>query len=1162
MKLIAFYRANRLLGGWLPHKLLKVMKLTIILLIIALTQVSASVFSQNISLNEKKSSLEKVLKSIKKQTGYLVLYQDQVMQKANPVTLQVKNVTLQQALDECFSNQPLSYQILENTIIVKTKIPSAVENINGDITIKGKIVDENGSPLPGASVKVKGTNLGVIANVQGEFILKNTPVDVTIVVSFVGYITKELLVKEDMGTIQLMPSALNLNSVVIVGYGTQSRAKVTGAISTVKMDEVLGNRPVSQVSTLLQNVVPGLQSTITSGQPGASTSLNIRGATDLNISGNSVNQGGPLILVDNVPLNGGLNQLDPNDIETITVLKDAGSAAIYGGRSAFGVVLVTTKKGKANQKAQFNYSNNVIFASAMNLPVKATADQFLQSLKDAGTVSYYSGQNVNTWIQLYHDAVANPGKYPTGLATSGSTIYPVTVSNALNDFLGATVPQMQNNFSVSGGTDKTNYRLSFGSVNENGIIVPAANQDYFKRYNLRSFLSSDVNNWLTTQVDASYSNSSTSTPSNPEFDLATNLPVLLVTSDTLRSSAGQLGVNGTPKGIILNGAPNLTQNSDIRLTGRAILKPAKGLTITGEYTYDHLNVNQENYDKMFTNVNPRTFTINPVGSGTYALINGSTIYKALNVFGNYRKSIGDHNFAMTAGYNREESITTGNSTSRNGMISVDYPSLTNATGPLTATNSYSDFSLSGLFWRLNYDYKSKYILQLNERYDGSSKFPENHRFGLFPSGSVGWLASEEGFFKNRFQWLSLLKFRASLGQVGNQNISPFQFTPILPRYQPTWLNGTGSYLTSLTSPSLISSDFTWEKVQTLDFGIDVGLFHNKLNGSFDWYRRETKDILAAGATPLPAVLGTGAPLQNTASLESTGFEIAVNWDDKISQSVSYRIGINLYNFTSKITRFDGNPNDLLSTYYVGQQIGEIRGYTTDRLYTVDDFVPGTLNSNLTGGTLKPGIPKFQGILPNPGDVLFKDLNGDGVIYQGLSTKSNPGDKSIIGNSTPRYQFGVTGGLTFKNFDFSFVIRGVGKQQYYQASNLTFPNYTGFVTPYQNELNYWTPTTPNAFYGRIYDVATGNQSYNQGTIQTRYLLNGAYLQVSNLGLSYSIPANLLNKIQVKSLKIFSSVENPFEFDHLPKGLDPSLSDLGSGLGYPFLRRISFGASVTF
>lgn len=797
----------------------------------------------------------------------------------------------------------------------------------------------------------------------------------------------------------------------------------------------------------------------------------------------------------------------------------------------------------------------------MNLPVKASAPDFLQSLKDMGTTGYWSGQNVDTWIELYNEYQTNPAKYPGGIATVGSANYALVENDVLKQLLGSNVPQFQNNFSLSGGSEKNTYRISLGTVNENGIIAPESHSDKYKRYNVKSVVSSDVTNWFTAQLDAGYFNSLQSSPFNNGFADAVNFPVLVPVTSTLTSATGVVGINGTPENIVLNGGNTSNQNSDIRLTGRGILKPLTGLTITGEYTYDNLTNDQESYNKLINVVKPTNFQVQSNnGTGIYQQYKAVTAYKAINIFANYAKSFADHNFSILGGYNQEENTIRSTTVGRNGMIAINLPSLSQGTGPISTEDGFSSYALQGYFGRLNYDYKSKYLMQLNGRYDGSSNFPESQRFGFFPSGSIGWMVSEEAFMKKLMPGINELKLRASLGQVGNQNITPYSYLATLNNAQPQWLNGTGSYLTSLTTPGIISSGFTWEKVQTLDYGVDITLFSRRLTGSFDWYQRDTKDILAAGAIPLPAVLGTGAPLQNTASLRSTGYEIQLNWAAKIGENLTYRIGANLYDYTAKVTKFEGNPTNLLSTYYVGQQIGEIWGYTTERFYTTDDFVEGSLNANLQNGTLKPGITKTQGENPNPGDIKFVDLNGDGEVNPGAGTKENPGDRTIIGNNAARYQFGFNGGISYKNFDFNFVLRGVAKRDMWLANVLTFPNSYAFGPVYAHQLNYWTPARTDAFYGRIYDQAAGNQNFNQ-SVQTKYMNKGSYLQVSNLSLAYSAPKSLISKAYISSLRVFCSVENPFMFSHLPDGLDPSLSDMGYGMGYPYLRKVSFGVNLT-
>lgn len=1141
-----------------------VMKLVVLLLTVACLQLRAAGYAQQITLKEKNVSMEKVFEQIYKQTGYQFVYTYDLLQHAKKVSIDAVNTPLEKVLETCFKDQPFTYILADRSIIVTRKNPPDDPAIApAPVPITGRVTDSLGTPLEGVTIKVKKGRRAVVTDAHGNYSIAAQG-DAVLVISYIGYKAEQIPVDgRKRIDIILHVSVTGLNEIVVIGYGAQKAANVTGAISTVKMDDVLGDRPVSTVSELMQDVVPGVKVSIGSGQPGSSTSWNIRGGTDLNTSGNSINAGGPLILVDGAPFNGALNRLDPNDVQTVTVLKDAGSAAIYGGRSAFGVILITTKRGKKNQKPQFNYSNNITFASATNLPVKASPQQFLQSLEDMGTTTWVYGQNVATWMQLY-DSIKDPAsQFPHGVDYVGSTAYPLVGTNMVTNLLGSSVPQIQNNFSVSGGSDKTTYRLAFGNTNENGIMDPSAHQDYFKRYNVSSALSSDVAQWLTTQLDANYVRFTNSTPSNTNqiYADAEEFPPLAPTSDSIATTNGVVGINGTAKNMVSNGSPNVSNNSDIRLAGRAILKPFRGLTVTGEYTYDNLQNNQENYNKIVTVVPPTTFIFTPFGSGIYKLSGESTIYKSLNLYGNYARSFGDHNFTFMAGYNQEENVDRSFSTSRNGMIAPDQPSISTGTGPLTSTDGYSAYALKGYFGRITYDYRGKYLAQVNSRYDGSSNFPPGHRFGFFPSGSLGWRISNENFMSSLKPVLSDLKVRASYGSVGNQNIDPYSYIPTISSSQPYWLDGTSAYLTSLSTPGIISSSFTWEKVETLDYGVDFGILSERLTGSFDWYRRDTKDILASGATPLPATLGTGAPLENTASLRASGYEIQLNYSDHIGHNVRYHIAVNLSGNSAVVTKFGGNPTNLLSTYYAGQRVGSIWGYTTKGFYTENDFVKGSLKSNLTGGTLNPGVPKFQGENPNPGDIMFKDYNGDGIINPGQGTLDNSGDERIIGNDNPQYVFGIHGGISYKNLSFSFAMSGVGKQQLAMINQLTFPNYTEYGPIYANELNYWTPTRTNAYFGRIYDQAKGNQDFNTET-QTRFLQNGAYLRINNLTLDYALPVNLIKRIHIQSFHIFCSLEDPFLFDYLPKGLEPGLANQDYGLEYPYLRKTSFGVNVTF
>lgn len=1036
--------------------------------------------------------------------------------------------------------------------------------------IQGVIRDEQGKALSGVTVGEINSSNQTMSDEKGHFkiVLQSS---YSLNVSAIGFKPQQITANHLQGNVQvvLVSDVTTLSDVVVVGYGTQSKAKVTGAISTIKMDDVLGDRPVSNLGTLLQGSSPGLQVSINSGKPGASTSWNIRGGTGFGTSATSgFNSNGPFILVDNVPYNGPTNLLDPNDIESVTVLKDAGSAAIYGARSAFGVVLITTKSGKKNTRTSINYSNNLVFSNPINLPKKASPLDQVKAWADGGMASVYNGnQNLATWTQLLNDYKSDPSKFPNGYTFDNGVFYQLAPTDAVKDLLGNTAFQQMHNVAVGGGNDKTAYRISGGITNENGIMVPKSHQDNFKRYNIKTVVNTDLADWLNVQLDGGYNSSTNLSPFYTNaFGNAVNLPSTLATD----SIPGIKGILNTAKNQIMASEPVNNKIDDIRFTGRMVLKPLAGLTLTGEYTIDN-NWNQTtSYDKKVSGfLNPYGYTAESIGSDKFTKSNAVTRYNAVNLFGSYTKAFDQHNIVVTAGFNQEENKYEIQSTTASDMLNPDLPFLSGTTGliPFTASDNYLDYATRGYFARVNYDFMGRYMLQVNGRYDGSSKFPENNRWGFFPSVSVGWRLSEEAFMKGLKDVVSEFKLRASYGSVGNQSIGDYQFYAGMTSYIPNWLYNS-LRVGTLNPPILIGNGFTWETVNTKNFGVDFGFLKNRLTGSFEWYQRDTKDILTTNPTPLPVILGTAAPLQNAGALRTKGFELQVNWKDRIG-AIEYRLGANLYNYDSEVTNAI-NPQNVVTngTLYVGKKMGEIWGYTTDRFFTTNDFVDGTLNQNLRGGTLKEGLAKQNGQAPNPGDILYVDYNKDGIINSGAGTLEDSGDYRVIGNSTPKYQFGISGGVTYKNFDFSFVAMGVGKQDLWINNTLTFPNqWLTYGALYEHQTNYWTPENTNAFYGRIYtdNVNSPNQGYNQ-IVQSKFLYNGAYLRIQNLTLGYHLPTSWLQQIKVSKLQLFVSVENPYTFTHMPKGMYPDLavqgSTAGGGLGYPFMRKTSFGINMTY
>lgn len=1134
-------------GKALFVKFFLLMKLSLAILLFSSIQVYALTGNaqQKISLDMKNSTIVSVLKHIENRYDYRFFYNDVPELSNSQIDIYASKATIDEIMEQLLQATSLSYRKMNSGMVVIVGHASSTSTLE----IKGVVVDENGIPLTGVSIVERGTTNGTSTGANGSYSINVADENSVLIISNVGYIPQEIPVKDNSyANIVLKKEDNRMDEVVVVGYGTQKKENLTGAVTSVKFDERLGDRPVNTIGTVLQGAAPGLQVTRGSGEPGGSFSMNIRGTT-------SINGGSPLILVDNVPFEGGLNLLDPTDIESISVLKDAASASIYGARSAYGVILITTKKGKRNAAVNITYHNNLTLNTAPFLPEKASPQQTVQAYKDAGAVSYFSGQNIDKWLAFLKEYNANPSAYPSGYVVDNGTRYYLRQTDEMGDFLGHTGRQMNHNLSVSGGSEHTVYRLSLGTTNEDGIIV--TDKDHFKRYNLKSFVSTDIKPWLNTSLDVLYNNSTRTMPNaDVWFQTATSPSYRPIDTVTIN---GEELLAGTGANFVRMGAVNKTQTSNIRATGKVVITPVKKVRLNAEYTFDKINGLIDNYYKRVRYVNTNTFVAEyNRNSSQYEKYNQTTNYNALNIYGDYNEQLGKHGIKLLAGFNQEERYYEQQYSTVSQMINDDLPSISQATGEQRTTDSYDEYAVRGFFGRINYNYDGRYLLELNGRYDGSSKFPPSHRWGFFPSASIGWRLIDESFMAGLKPWLSELKFRASYGTVGNQAISTYAFVPSMDSYRADWLDANARPLT-LRAPALVSNDFTWETVVSQNAGVDFGFLKNRLTGSLDIYTRLTKNMLAAGEE-LPAILGASAPLKNVADLKSTGFELELSWRDRVGSDFKYGIGINLYNYKAKITKFK-NEGGLLSQYYIGQMLGEIWGYEFDRYYTVDDFTEGSLSTNLTNGKLKDGVTKIEGQNPNPGDILFKDLDGNGIINAGNSTLANPGDRKIIGNSNLRYQYGINGDFEYKGVSLSFVMNGIMKRDRYLNNDLTNAYNYEFGTIYKHQLNYWTPGNLDAEYPRLYisGFRTTNHTSNYRT-STRTLLDGSYLRLQNVTLGYMFKNSLVRKIGIRGLKVFASSENLYTWSKLPKGIDPAADSKGNGLGYPYMRSFSFGLNV--
>ena len=1048
--------------------------------------------------------------------------------------------------------------------------------IHSDITqqdgvCKGVVKDNQGETVIGASVVVKGSTNGTITGLDGDFTLDNVKRGDVIQISYIGYVSQEVVWQGTPLNITLKEDSQTLEEVVVVGFGSQKKAHLTGSVSQVKMDDVLGERPVTNVKNALQGSMPGLM--VSGGaSPGEAKSFNIRGTV-------SINGMNPLVLIDNVE--GDIDLLNPEDIESVTVLKDAASSAIYGARAAAGVILITTKKAKKGEKFNLNYNANFGFQTSINSPKQASLDEYLRAYQAAGfSETYYAGNgSVSKWREYLAGYKENPAAYPTVgdgiyIGEDGAPYY-LNDKDVYKAFQETSFMQTHN-LTANGGTEKLRYRLSAGLTKEDGPLIES--KDTYMRKNISSFISADITDWLTQEADFRYTVADRSEPMGSGDGIYCMNHISFYPSGmmpgSVNTSVGKDLPLITPENQIRYNNPYLTDTDNTRIYLRTIMRPIKGLELVGEYTYDRKNWQKSYYAKKWEYTTEQLGSNNSVTSDYLFKSEDHEDYNALNLYGTYNFSIKeDHMFKVMAGFNQERKQNSWISVQTHDMIAPSAPSFTSATGKIIPQNSYSDYAIRGAFYRINYNYKDRYLFEANGRYDGSSKFPKDDRFGFFPSFSVGWNIARESWMEKALDYVSDLKLRASWGQIGNQNIGNYGYYSTM---QPVgnsnyWLKD-GEFITYISTPGLVSNSFTWETVETLDIGFDASMFNSRLQVTFDWYQRTTRDMLIAGIQ-LPAVVGTSAPMRNAADMRTRGWEIAVNWRDQIGDW-KYNVGFNLYDYKSKITKYSNNEDKLLSqNYYEGKTLGEIWGYVSDGFYTIDDFDgPGTWQ-------LKDGVASLDGYNPRPGDEKFVNLNDDrgtNEINSGLNTVDSPGDQKVIGNSTPRYNFGVNLGVSYKGFSLSAILQGTAKRDVWIGGMSLFPfggsakayypvfyNQTDYWEPMgscdgqytENDREYWVAKNPDASLYRLYSNMQNHGSNQRAS--TKYLQNGAYMRLKNITLAYTFPKALISKVSLSALKVFVSAENLATISSLPKGYDPERLSWG----YPFYRTLSFGLNVT-
>lgn len=1070
--------------------------------------------------------------------------------------------------------KPISLILLAGTFCLPesmyAELAPAKQNMNisqqsGKVT--GTVEDEFG-PVPGASVIVKGTTNGMVTDMNGQFTLENVKMGDIIQISFLGFTTQEIkYTGQPSLSIRLAEDTQKLEEIVVVGYGTQKKVNLTGAVG-VADGKVLEDRPIGNIAQGLQGVVPNLNIDFASGNPNAKTTFNVRGAT-------SLNGGQALILVDNVETSD-LSLLNPQDIESVSVLKDAASASIYGARAAFGVVLITTKKGKKEQKVQVNYNNNFSWSIASNLPDGISSDKWVRAMNNAN--SNNSGKVDNYFTQNQVDAIDAfiAGTGPSAfLATDGTMTAPGQWAYAGNtdwfDVMYHPAFMQQHNASISGGSDKTTYYGSLGYKGQDGVL--AYGTDKYKRINMSFNFSTQVTKWLEISFRTKYNRNTSDNPyvypymnSSPYYEVYRAFPHIPMFLPDGKNFAGISGSNFNYNivGRMALAGRDKINSDDFWYTGAFTLTPFAGLSIRGDYTGNKFYQDQTQHTKTITQVMPDGSTVSP---GTAGDPNGVSTarygdtYQALNLWAEYKKSFNDtHNASIMVGYNQESKKTTKLGVTSRNLFNNNFP-----VSDLASTYNLPDeqatiWAVQGAFFRLNYDFKQRYLLEVNGRYDGSSKYMSGNRWGFFPSVSAGWRISEEKFFEPARDIFDNLKVRASYGSLGNQvTDGNFQYLSFLASENLNYLIN-GNVVSGLKPPTLASSNISWEKVYTTNMGLDWTMLNGRLTGSFDYYIRNTNGMVVNKTYPL--VLGTTGGKENLANMRTNGWELSVTWRDEIKDvagsPLNYSVGIGISDNTSTITKYDNPTLSLDESHYEGKKIGEIWGYVTD------GFIKDKAEADKMATT--------QGYISStwaPGDIRYKDLNGDGKINEGNRRVGDSGDKKIIGNNTPRYNFNINLGGSWKGFDLRLFFQGTMKRDIWLDSPI-FWGYSGGIwqaclTDYHVD-NSWSETNTNAYYPL---PIWGDRSKK---VQTKYLQNGAFIRLKDVTLSYTIPKNLLSQYGIGQVKVFVSGQNLWEATGLFKYIDPDIvgsrknnGDLATSDGgrvYPFTRSYSFGINVTF
>lgn len=1102
--------------------------------------------------------------------------------------------------------------------------PNQIMSVTQSSTIvKGQIVDAEGEPIVGATVVEIGTTRGTVTDLDGKFQL-NSPANAKLRITYVGYKTVETKAHDGMKVVMQNDNA-QLDEIVVVGYGQQKKVNLTGSVTNVDISKTLGGRPEQDVAKALQGAVPGLTITNTSGDINSQPTMQIRGLGTLSNGATS----NPLVVVDGVPVDD-LTMVNAADIATISVLKDAASTSIYGSRAAFGVILITTKEGKKGEKVQVKYDGHFAWDRATVLPdypdvpsqleaamigAKRTdgSDPELFGMYFSKMLPYakawkeqHSGKKGYSEMQPFQ-SMDNVGDY----YFNGNQPFYYADYDIQDIWYNKAAPSQSHSVSLNGSSGRTSYYTSFSYDYKQNLMK--FNPDKLSRYNFTTNLKTDVTDWLTvgTRVNFVRRSFSKADSWNNVYQYLWRWGSFFIPSGYMYDENGEK-LDYRVVAMQKQAARKTTVHDQARFNAYAIAHITKDLTFNIDYTYQIDNYNYKTSDHSvygmdWSGVTP-TYIVGTSSSNTTRENIKQNRWTA-NAYLNYNHTWVDaHNLGVMVGVNGERFKSDEMWANRTHLYNEDYPELNLAYGEMkdaTISSFTGDRSTAGYFGRINYDYKGIYLLELNGRYDGSSRFPAGDKWAFFPSMSLGYRFTEEGYWKNLHDVISNGKLRFSYGEIGNEAIGDNMFiSTISPLGQSSlyWMDKNGNKLNQFQLPDWVSSSLTWERIKTTDIGVDLSFLNDDLSLTFDWYQRTTNDMLAPGKA-IPDVAGASAPFTNAGSLRTRGWELSLSYRKQINKDLNVYGTFNIGDSKSKVTKWNndskliGHTGGIVSASnarmyaYEGETWGDIWGFETDRYFTEDDFNGKDANGKWI---YKDGVANQTGIQTDnfvfgPGDIKYKDLDKNGVIDGGKGTADDHGDLKVIGNTLPRYEYSFHLGGSWKGLDLDLFFQGVGKRDMWTQSSFVFPLMRDADKAiYANQTSYNIYDPENG----IVDISQSNRypclySGNEGSgnvtglasiggehnyyPQTKYLVNMAYLRLKNVTIGYTLPASITKKVYMEKVRFYGSVNNLCLLYNGAKDypVDPEMNAGQGSLSYgtwgrtfPITRTWSVGVQVTF